>query len=603
MLHSDVFSPRACRLTTAKVVKRYEREGKGFLTKTLPRLGKNLDRALTGEVSFDSMHEHKMSKHSKLPKLLGEFFVRVFDNDGRVLPSPCVASIKVLRQFLYLFYKYELGYTPDQEQAVVSKFLETEKQLEPLNQSLALLKQEIEGSRTRCTSVGVKYTRIIRRSKILLERILGSFNPKDIVPKHGPGVVSTKETLWDKYSWTNVPERLLSLYPLDEYFYTNLGDVCDNLQSIRAVGDEEFPAQVILVPKDSRGPRLISCEPLVFQWIQQGLSKALIKHVEEHRLTATQVNFTDQSHNRCAALFGSQNGKYSTLDLNEASDRVSMGLVRLLYPDWFTPYLECCRSQRTKLPDGKIISMGKFAPMGSALCFPILALTVYAILHSGAPDAYTRERILVYGDDVIVPTAYAADAIEQLEFFGLKVNRDKSCINGLFRESCGMDAYKGIDVTPVRLRTVWSSSPSPDVYTSWISYSNSFYDKRYVNASGVIASELQRIYRCIPNKDLNLSSPSLHYVSDDKQYFKSRWNSFLQKREYLTWDVVCRAIHKNISGWKMLLRHFVEGHRQSTMFSTNSMSRRSDLGGFIFEPFSVSLYTKRYTSKLVKRWR
>jgi hypothetical protein len=321
----------------------------------------------------------------------------------------------------------------------------------------------------------------VRESRILLSRLLDSFDPKDIVPRHGPGAVATKQQLWSKYLWTNVSAKITERYPLDEYFYACLGHVCDRYRDI-AITDLDLPAKVILVPKDSRGPRLISCEPVDYQWIQQGLGRALVRHVESHWLTKHNVFFSNQQTNRFGALLGSLNGEYATLDLKEASDRITVSLVRLLFPEHISMYLLSCRSSSTVLPDGTVLPLQKFAPMGSALCFPIMALCIWAILTAplvSDTESDTREGIAVYGDDVIVPSHYVGDAIELLEAFGLKVNRAKSCIKGFFRESCGMDAFKGSDVTPTRLRTVWSSSPSPESYTSWIAYANSFWDKKY----------------------------------------------------------------------------------------------------------------------------
>jgi hypothetical protein len=394
-----------------------------------------------------------------------------------------------------------------------------------------------------------------------------------------------------------------------------LGHVCDHYDKFKLISEENLPARVVLVQKDSRGPRLISCEPVDFQWIQQGLAKAIVELCETHPLTKENVFFTDQLPNRMGALIGSSTGKYSTLDLNEASDRVSVELVRLLYPENIVRYLMACRSSSTVLPDGEVLKLNKFAPMGSALCFPILALTVWAILTASAPDTDMRgpdclgrntpaglaEHIYVYGDDVIVPTAGAANAIEQLESFGLKINRDKSCTSGLFRESCGMDAFKGVDVTPVRLRTVWSSDPSPDVYTSYIAYANEFRRRRYYGLSNYIAEELTRIYGQIPTQDMNLSCPSLTYAPETSRKLRQRWNSSLQKREYKVWDVKSPVVKQSLPGWSLLLRYFAE--------KANDANRRrptSPVGSCSFEPdqpFSVSEYTHRRASMLVRRWR
>jgi hypothetical protein len=126
-LRCEVFTARSLRLTTQKVAKRYDREGISFLTKTLPRLGKALDRALSGEVILDAEAcAFKSMRGSKLPMFMGELFELVFSHDGQVLPNACTASIKQLRQICYLFYKYKLPYTAKQEQKVIASFIETE---------------------------------------------------------------------------------------------------------------------------------------------------------------------------------------------------------------------------------------------------------------------------------------------------------------------------------------------------------------------------------------------------------------------------------------------------------------------------------------------
>jgi hypothetical protein len=228
-----------------------------------------------------------------------------------------------------------------------------------------------------------------------------------------------------------------------------------------------------------------------------------------------------------------------------------------------------------------------------------MALTIWAVLTAAAPDRDTRESIYVYGDDVIVPTAFAANAIEQLESFGLKVNRDKSCTSGFFRESCGMDAYRGRPVTPVRFRTVWSSTPSPESYTSWIAYANSLYDKKYFFAYDYIVGCLGAIYGPIPDEGMHLACPSLREVPDQLRPTKRRTNVKLQKLEWRVRDVKSVSIRREISGWSMLLRYFTEGSKASTD------TRRSDVeeGGLLSHPFSVRQYTKRHASMLVYRWR
>jgi hypothetical protein len=605
--HGDVFNIRAMNLTVKKVKNRVQKEGLGFLTKTLPRLGKALDKALTQVADLNCIEcGFKPIPGTKLPKLMGEFFKLVLDPNGSILPSPCESSVRVIRQFCLLFYKYELPYTDEQEHEVSARFLKTEQDIEQTEQILERVSEAVNrscSSRRNAHKLGKTPTEIVREARILLSNVFAFFDPMDIYPRHGPGAVATKQQLWGKYQWTNVSARITEKYSLDAFFFASLGHVCDRLEDLKGLPAKDLPARVVLVPKDSRGPRLISCEPVDFQWIQQGLGTAIVRHVEKHPLTRENVRFTDQEPNRNAALLGSIDGKYSTLDLNEASDRVSLDLVRLLFPEHVFECLAACRSTSTVMPDGLIVPLRKFAPMGSCLCFPVLALCVWAILTAGSPDGYTRERVYVYGDDVIVPTAQAADAIEQLESFGLKVNRDKSCTSGLFRESCGMDAFKGKDVTPIRIRTVWSSTPSPSSYSSWIAYANSFWDRRCFNTYDKIVGCLRQVYGRIPGKDMHLACPSLNEVLEPDRPLRARTNKNLQKREYWVWDLRAPSKTKQIDGWSMLLRYFTEYVGRPVPF----VDGNSEIGVPSFDEhhrsFSTSKYTSPRSSELVRGWR
>jgi len=621
----DVFNTRALRLTIKKVERRASLEGLGFLTKTLPKLGKALDKCLAGACDLNCTElGFKPLPGTKLPRFLGELFSRVLDSNGKPLRLPDINCVKVIRQICYLFYKYELPYTDVQEQQVTQKFERTESDLSSLQDSLpsqdgiaacvaanpmcSRLQNRDHGCGQNPHPMGdLPHCRIAvtRKAKQILNDLFAFFDPTRIHPRHGPGAVSTREQLGAKYLWTNVSSRITDVYPYDAYFCASNGHVCDTYTSFAEVTEKSNSARVILVPKDSRGPRLISCEPVDFQWVQQGLGRAIVELVESSRVTKTQVNFTHQTPNRIAALYGSENGRYATLDLNEASDRVSLALVRLLFPDTLVRYLEACRTTSTVLPDGRVLELAKFAPMGSCLCFPILALTVFAILAAGAPDAYTRERILVYGDDVIVPTAYAADAIELLESFGLKINRDKSCIRGFFRESCGMDAFHGVDVTPVRIRTVWSSHDnSADVYSSWIAYANSLWDRRYYLAYDYIVGCLLSEFGSIPDCSMGLSAPSLRSVPDNyTARIRKRWNKDLQKVEFKVKDVASPAIIQQLDGWSMLLRYFCEAGTDYPLSAAQVDSYRPPSPLQESASFSVSRYTERRASYLALRWR
>jgi hypothetical protein len=128
--HSEVFTLRSLRLTTLKVTKRIDQEGIGFLTKALPRLGKSLDKALSGAYKLDSTGFQK-EDGSQLPRFLGELFKLVFRSDGWILPSPCVKCIDTLRQILFVYYKLDWPYAESQEQDVIDRFVKTEDDIYP----------------------------------------------------------------------------------------------------------------------------------------------------------------------------------------------------------------------------------------------------------------------------------------------------------------------------------------------------------------------------------------------------------------------------------------------------------------------------------------
>jgi len=625
-IRNDVFDQHALKLTTRKLKARCAMEGIGFLTKTLPRLGKALDRALLGKYPLDSVKlGFKPKQGCKYPMFMGELFQLILDQDGMVLQGPCISSIKLVRDVCYCFYKYKLPYTNDQEQKVLDGFIKAEEDIRSFhvryNTCAEILSYNCNSIYPPCADgtfpdqpyldpyveVPAEQIKVIRRARKLLYRVFRGLDLQEIRPKHGPGTVSTGEKMSEKYCFSSVSARLLRLYPFDAYFQASAGHTCDTVGVACYPNTTEVPAKVILVPKDSRGPRLISCEPLANQWIQQGQMRAIVERVERHALTRYNVHFTDQQPNQFGALLGSETGRYATLDLKEASDRVTVGLVRLLFPDTVYPYLAASRSRETQLPDGSRLKLNKFAPMGSATCFPILALTVWALLTASTTDADTREGILVYGDDVIVPAEFAEYAIEQLESFGLKINHDKCCVTGFFRESCGVDAYKGRNITPMRFRKVLPTSRCPESYEAWIAYANTAYDRKYFTLYEKIIDRLYDIYGPIPSVDdfvYQNEAPALRFVPDNWRKLPRRTNKSLQKREIRCLTGTSRPFEELTDGWSMLNRYFAETGRPSDSYTSGPPAPEEGAPALsIKKAFSVSSYTKRNALVLRYSWR
>ena len=486
-LHSDVASsakvPRVERDRDWNYIQsRTCSEGLSFLTKTLPRLGKAFDKALaTGEQL--QCPSFKLKKGTHLPRFLGWMVSRVFDSDGRERSDACPAVLGYLRQLCYLYYKLELPYTEGMVAKAISQFVDVDKGC------------SLETEHLDSTSL-----RILHGARSLLRYITHDLDLRDIVPRHGPGVVSTGETGQEKTWFTRIIAKLEKFYPFTDYFFFNYTHLSDRLDTIpdKAMVPSGV-AKLILVPKDSRGPRLISAEPLENQWIQQGQMKNIVHHLETHPLTRGRVNFRDQKVNGSLALAGSRTGEWCTLDMKEASDRVSVDLVKTLFHEHLYQYLDASRSTHTKLPDGSLVELKKFAPMGSALCFPVEALVFWTLAVSSIICKHNlslskaASLVYVYGDDIICRSDHHATIRQYLPKFGLLLNEDKCCTAGFFRESCGVDAFHGIDVTPTKISRVWSHRWTPDVLSSYCQYSNEFWRKGFVLASKFIEDRLQSL--------------------------------------------------------------------------------------------------------------
>lgn len=548
-VYSDGNYPDRERLRDLKYVTlRSRAEGHSFLTKSLPTLGKAIDRGLETQ-RFVAPLGFKTLRNSQIPAFMQAIFKRVFSLDGSLLDHPDPYAVQELRQVMFLFYKLELPYSDRQVDKVLSNFVAVEKELS--------------------SSIIYTDTKLIRSAKRLIHSVLKGFDPSDIIPRHGPGAVATGEKGTEKWFFRRSYPLLHQFYPWDEYFSPR------SELWVRQSPSLETPSQqcakVVLVPKDSRGPRLISEEPLEIQFIQQGLMRKLVPWIENHPLTRGQVNFTDQTTNQRLALESSVTKAFATLDLKEASDRIRMDLVEDLFPLEFVTFIKACRSSHTQLPSGELVELFKFAPMGSALCFPVMALTLWALSY-----AYLQETcgsgicsIAVYGDDLIVPTGSADGLIRMLERFSLRVNKDKSYFQGSFRESCGVDAYCGVNVTPYRLRKPWTArSTDTSFIHNAVALSNSLFNRGFWRSAAFIRDSIQDLCGIIPYGSLESGYVSVGVqTSEEAEKFnllrlpkaRKRWNAKYQRWEFRVLCSVSTGVeHPDFQGWERLHHSLLE---------------------------------------------
>lgn len=539
-----------------KIHKRIEREGLSFLTKVLPAYGKCVDNALATSTPLIVPGLQKRSG-SSIPMLYGWLIEKVFDDQGIELPGADAVALREFRQLVYLLYKLEIPHNAQDNSRVVSEFIDTDRGLDFTAQALDWHSQ-----------------RILKKARHFTCQVFEGFCYRGIIPRHGPGAVATGEKPAEKSNFSRLYEEIEKVYPFTDYFLYNLShlnDEPDYVASLEVL--KSGTAKVVLVPKDSRGPRLISCEPLEYQWIQQGLGQKIATWLETHRLTSGHVNFTNQMVNRDLALEGSITGQWVTLDMKEASDRVSLELVKELFAGvGLLEALLATRTTHTKLPNGTVIELKKFAPMGSCLCFPVESFVFYSLIVGalvaigGRSWAQAREAVFVYGDDIIMRREDYALALQFLPKFGLMFNLAKCCTMGSFRESCGCDAFKGINVTPTKVKALMTRHVQKDAsaLSSWVSYSNSFYLSGHRRTADFIEQWLlscPRLRLMLPYSS-HLYEGFLGFVRPDvvcRQRNKStgvrlRFRKRFQREEVFSYTVRPLFTEGSNSGWREMLR-------------------------------------------------
>jgi hypothetical protein len=173
------------------------------------------------------------------------------------------------------------------------------------------------------------------------------------------------------------------------------------------------------------------------------------------------IDLRDQTANQRAAQLAYARGDV-TVDLKSASDLVCREGVRILSPAKWYQLMDDLRSH-AYLEKGEWLPLEKFSSMGNGFTFELETLIFWALsqsvietLHLG--DGRRRSRALVYGDDIILPSAALPLLRETFAAFGFIINEGKTHYESAFRESCGKHYFAGCDVTPV-----YQKEPLPDL--------------------------------------------------------------------------------------------------------------------------------------------
>lgn len=261
--------------------------------------------------------------------------------------------------------------------------------------------------------------------------------PMSLVCRHGPGATAEKLVSWDKW--------LAVLYP--QY--------------------RENAIRIIEVPKDFSGQRVIGIEPVIKQFVQQGIARHLRLETKFGRRFLSHLTRPDLHVARALPT------KMTTIDLKDASDTVSLSLVDHLFgADWGT-FLRQWSTGVATLPDGSGHSLAMIATMGCGFCFEVetivfhlvAALIAYNQLRCvGCSDAIGADvflsrstvsldhlvrQVSVFGDDIVLPRSWMPWIDIGFAASGLILNPKKTCRTERFAETCGYWIKQGSGRTRV----------------------------------------------------------------------------------------------------------------------------------------------------------
>jgi hypothetical protein len=226
------------------------------------------------------------------------------------------------------------------------------------------------------------------------------------------------------------------------------------------------------------------------------------------------------------------------------------------------------------------IRLRKFVTMGNACTFPVeslifLSIAIATVLtHRGLRGTPKQIRqlagqVAVFGDDIVIPTDCRELFVEALEILDFKVNAHKSYWSGNFRESCGVDAFRGVNVTPAYWRTF--NDGKPEALASTVESANNFKKKFLLSAADRLASTTPRVIPVVHMRSGVFGLKS--FAGPDTRGFKHRVNQALQRDEVLVASLIGKQNRLPIEDDSALLQYFTEDPDPFTKWSSGIPQR------------------------------
>lgn len=457
------------------LIGRYESESIKFLTSTLPKLWKAVMNGF--KIGYLRRNHPSFSLtafawKSRSLRYFSSLLDKIFDpGTGLLLEQPCAKTVRKLRYLCEYVYKLSFAFSDKEQELAFEKYHAFQKSL---SEKWKLVDQQ--------------FVEKMRKNFETHYHDVSKAHPHEVYefsrPRFGPGQVNLgavraeqKDAMYEymgipkdagvtipAHRWKNAPIHLRGLcdrsFKAFSGFFKPYPGMKLKYQSSYYT-DQRRLAQVVLVPKNADGPRVITMEPPEFIRAQMPFFDWASRTLE--RVTAGRIQFYDQSVNRALAQKGSSDGSLATIDLKEASDSVQLNLCLKLFRNspairWFIKNTRSSHAQTGRGLHARRVRLDMLSGMGSGLTFPIMSLVIHLAvctqvqLETGLRYAEVSRQVYTFGDDLVVPTVWAEAAQMGLAKAGLRINPLKSFWSGPFRESCGGDYINGVDCAPKRLK-------------------------------------------------------------------------------------------------------------------------------------------------------
>jgi hypothetical protein len=580
--------------------------GLSFIMIDMPEGGKVLDQALSsGRLWADQLPETFGKVEAPSRQFLHGLFSEIFDESGFIKHQASADAVTFLRQVLYLAKKVRKECSNAAILAEVEAYQAIDSGLRRPNldwvgddlfphkgrSRVSLL--DTDDTPDWCRTYDPAPHPLIRYVEATADQLISrfpEFDWREIKPKHGPGAVADGRRGIDKYSFPCWPLKLERIFPFNYFGLSREDLICSEVPHPSLA---EKPARLLAVPKTLKGPRMIASEPVAHQYIQLGLMRWFRDNMP--RTLRSTIDFKKQGLSQRACLEASAWGDLATVDLSAASDRLSCWVVERIFrsnPSILIA-LHACRTRwlvnATKVGEPYFIRLNKYAPMGNGTTFPVQSI-VYAIIaiacilyeanqwpsHSAIRKA--AQKVRVFGDDIILPSSAVSSLTRALAHCELVVNRMKTHTEGHFRESCGMDAFKGVDVTPLYVSDLECGNTAISIQ-SWVDVCKNAAQKGLHALCAEMESQINpELRELLPRSQEPLGCLTLwSYYPGTVLGGKRRYNRSLHREEVLGLQQESRDVRRKRESYANLLQYFVEDPAPDTHWESGFVVRKRSL--------------------------